>query len=58
MILTNPHIRKAIATERLADLRRDAAPRPDATAKTGRMRRFKRSAKRTQTAPAAGVPQR
>jgi hypothetical protein len=56
--LTNPHIRKAIATERVADLRRGAAPRPEATAKTGRMRRFKRSAKATQTAPAVGAPQR
>lgn len=58
MNLTNPHMRQAIAAERIADLRRDAALRPEATAKTGRMRRFKRSAKRTQTAPAARVPQR
>jgi hypothetical protein len=56
--LTNPHIRNAIATERIADLRRDAAPRPDATTKPRRMRRFKRSAKTTQTAPAVGAPQR
>ncbi len=58
MNLTNPHIRTAIATERIADLRRDAGPRPDATTNTGRLRRFKRSAKPTQTAPAVGVQQR
>ncbi len=58
MNLTNPHIRAAIATERIAELRRDAAPRPEATAKTGRRRRFKRSAKPTQTARAVEAPQR
>lgn len=58
MSLTNPHIRAAISNERIADLRRDAAPRPEATAETPRKRRFKRSAKPTQTAPAVGAPQR
>lgn len=58
MNLANPHIRKAIATERIADLRRDATARPEATARTGRKRRFKRSAKPAQTAPAVGAQQR
>jgi hypothetical protein len=56
--LTNPHIRQAIAAERIADLRRDAAPRPEATAKAPRSRRFKRPAKAIPTAPAVGVRQR
>jgi hypothetical protein len=56
--LANPHIRQAIATERIADLRRDATARPEETARTGRKRRFKRSAKPTQTAQVVGAPQR
>jgi hypothetical protein len=57
-VILNPYIRQAIATERIADLRRDASPRPEATVTAGRTRRRKRSAKPTQTAPAVGAPQR
>jgi hypothetical protein len=56
--LTNPYIRQAIAAERIADLRRDAAPRPEPTARPGRKRRFKRPAKATQAVPAVRAPQR
>ena len=56
--MISPHIMNAIATERIADLRRDAVPRPDASAATGRTRRFKRSVMPTQTAPAVTSPQR
>jgi hypothetical protein len=57
-VILNPYIRQAIATKRIADLRRDASPRPEATVTAGRTRRRKRSAKPTQTAPAVGAPQR
>ena len=39
----NPHIMKLVATERIADLRRDAAPRPEAKAKRRKARRVKRA---------------
>jgi hypothetical protein len=50
--VVNPHTMMAIAAERIADLHRDAAPRPEAPAKAKRTRRRKRSAKRTHAAPA------
>ena len=49
MTIVSPHIVKVIAEERITDLHRDAAPRPEATPKAKRTRRLKRSAKRTQT---------
>lgn len=54
MSVVNTHIMMAIAAERIADLHRDAAPRPEPTARAMRRRRPRRSAKRTQTAPAVG----
>ena len=45
MTTINPHIMKLVAIERIADLRRDAAPRPEATAKPRKSRRL------TQRAP-------
>jgi hypothetical protein len=48
----NTHTMKALANERTADLRRDGASRPRATTKGTQPRRFKRSAKRTQTSSA------
>ncbi|HUA03442.1 MAG TPA: hypothetical protein VMB27_06025 [Solirubrobacteraceae bacterium] len=35
----NPHIMKLVAAEKAADLHRDAAPRPEATAKPAPRRR-------------------
>jgi hypothetical protein len=32
-VTINPHIMKLVAAEKAADLRRDVAPRPEATAK-------------------------
>jgi hypothetical protein len=54
----NTHTMMAIAAERIADLHRDAAPRPEATAKDKRRRRPRRSAKRLETAPAVRADQR
>lgn len=39
----NPHIMKLVAIERIADLRRDAAPRPEATAEPRKAQRVKRA---------------
>lgn len=39
----NPHIMKLVAAQRIADLHRDAAPRPEATAKRRKTRRVKRA---------------
>ena len=52
MTVVNPHTMKVIAEERITDLHRDAAPRPEAAPKAKRTRRRKRSAKRTQTVSA------
>ena len=52
MTVINPHIMNAIATERMADLRRaadlrrGAAPRPEETLRANRTRRLKRLAMR------------
>lgn len=58
MTVVNPHILMAIAAERIADLHRDAALRPEVPAKAKRTRRHKRSAKRSQTVPAVDATQR
>jgi hypothetical protein len=47
----NSHIMKLVAIERIADLRRDAAPRPEATAKPRKSRRLT-SAPQPRRAPA------
>lgn len=39
----NPHIMKLVAIERIADLRRDTAPRPEATAEPRKARRVRRA---------------
>jgi len=39
----NPHTMKLVAIERIADLRRDAAPRPEATAAPRNPRPVKRA---------------
>jgi hypothetical protein len=54
----NPHIMKLVAIERIADLRRDAAPRPEATAKPRKPRRVTRAAQPRQAAAAARVDDR
>jgi hypothetical protein len=41
-VTIDPHIMKLVATERIADLRRDAAPRPEAKANRRKARRVKR----------------
>jgi hypothetical protein len=56
--VVNTHIMKAIANERIADLPRDAAPRPEGTPKAKRTRRLKRSAKPTQTVSAVRTQER
>jgi hypothetical protein len=48
-VTVNPHIMKAIAEQRIADLRREAVPRPEAKPKDTRTLRLKRSAGGTQT---------
>ena len=53
MTVVNTYVRNAIADHRIADLRRDAAPRPEPTAKAVRKRRLKPFAHRTQTVSAA-----
>ncbi len=58
MTVVNSHTMIAIAAERIADLHRDAAPRPEATPKAKRTRRRKRSVQPAQTAAAAGAKQR
>jgi hypothetical protein len=54
-VTINPHIMKLVAAEKAADLRREAAPRPEATAKpaSGRRQR-KQAAKRRRP---IGTPQ-
>jgi hypothetical protein len=56
--IVSPHIVKVIAEERITDLHRDAAPRPEATPRAKRTRRLKRSAKRTQTISVVRTEQR
>lgn len=58
MTIVSPHIVKVIAEERITDLHRDAAPRPEATPRAKRTRRLKRSAKRTQTISVVRTEQR
>jgi hypothetical protein len=41
--IINPHITKLVAIERIADLRRGAAPRPEAWATPRKPRRVKRA---------------
>jgi hypothetical protein len=48
----NPHIMKLVAIEQVADRRRDAAPRPEATAEPRKPRRVKRT---TETRPGPAV---
>jgi hypothetical protein len=42
-VTINPHILNLVATERIADLRRDAAPHPKATAEPRKARSVKRA---------------
>jgi hypothetical protein len=57
-VTVNPHIMKAIAEQRIADLRSEAAPRPEAKPNASRARRFKRSAKRHQAISSVRPEQR
>ncbi|MBV9335643.1 MAG: hypothetical protein JO243_07085 [Solirubrobacterales bacterium] len=57
MTVVNPHIIKAIATERIADLRHGAAPRPEETSRARRMRRLKRPAMRARPVSTARAEQ-
>jgi hypothetical protein len=50
-VTINPHIMKLVAAEKATDLRREAAPRPGATAKPARTRRRKRAAKGQHAIP-------
>ena len=58
MTVVNTHIRKALADERIADLRRDAVPRPESSQPAKRTRRFHRSAKPAQAATTAQPAER
>ena len=58
MTVVNPHVMKVIAEERITDLHRYAAPRPEAAPKAKWTRRRKRSAKRTQTVSTVRAEQR
>ena len=51
MTTINPHITQLVATERIADLRRAAAPRPEAKAEPRQSRRVKHASQPRQ-APA------
>lgn len=57
MTVVNTYVRKAISDQRIADLPRDAAPRPEPTAKAVRHRRLKPFANRTQTVSAVRAEQ-
>jgi len=57
-VTINPHIMKLVATERIADLRRGAAPRPEATAKPQAERRVKRATQPPQAIPVAQAEDR
>jgi hypothetical protein len=57
-VTINPHIMQLVAAEKAADLRREAAPRPEATAKATDSRRRKRPAKRRQAIPVAQTDDR
>jgi hypothetical protein len=54
----NPHIMKLVAIEQIADLRRGAAPRPEATATPRRSRRVKRAPQPRQAPAVARVQDR
>jgi hypothetical protein len=54
----HPHITKLVAIERIADLRRDAAPRSEATAKPRTPRRVKRAPQPRQAQAVARVDDR
>lgn len=58
MTTINPHIMKLVAIERIADLRRDAAPRPQATAKPRKSRRVTRAPQPRQAPAVARVDDR
>ncbi len=58
MTINNPHIMKLVATERIADLRRDAAPHPETTAKPRKARRVKRAAEQRQGPAVARIDNR
>jgi hypothetical protein len=54
----NPHIMKLVATEQIADLRRGAAPRPEATAEPRKARRAKRTPEPRQGPAVAPIDSR
>jgi hypothetical protein len=54
----NPHIMKLVAIERIADLRRDAAPHPEATAEPRKARRVKRTRELLQGPTVAPIDSR
>ena len=58
MTTINPHIMKLVAIEQIADLRRDAAPRPEATATPRKPRRVKRAPQPRQAPAVARVQDR
>ena len=57
MTVVNPHLMKVVAQERITDLHRHAAPRPEAAPKAKWTRRRKWSARRTQTVSTVGAEQ-
>jgi len=54
----NPHITKLVGIERNADLRRAAAPRPEATAKRPAARRIRRAHRSPRAIRVAGAEDR
>jgi hypothetical protein len=54
----NPHIMKLVATERIANRRRDAAPQPEATAEPRKARRVKRTPELRQGPTVAPIDSR
>lgn len=54
----NPHIMKAIAEQRIADLHREAAPRPEAKPDAKQTRRLGQSTKRRQAISTVRAEQR
>ncbi|MGA8335213.1 MAG: hypothetical protein WB761_10745 [Solirubrobacteraceae bacterium] len=54
----NPHIMNLVAIERIADLRRDAARHPEATAEPRKARRVKRTPEPRQGAAVAPIDTR
>ncbi len=58
MTTINPHIMELLAIQRIAELRRDTTPRPEAPAKPRKARRVKRAPQARQAPAVARMEDR